>query len=222
MDSMMMFASMAVAAAAMSGGPCCQNGTTATGDGSVQRVAMTEPILGLQVGEEVPAGLTLSARDGSSVDFASLHEERPLVVTFYRGGWCPYCNVALKGWQEHAAAFKDAGYDLVFVTMESPDLATQTFEKNRIEAPVYCDKTGDFAKAFNVLFDVDAKTQEQYAQYGIDVAASNSNGKWQLPHPGTFIVSTDGKVTWAHCMADYAKGRADPGDVLTAIKGMSH
>lgn len=218
MESMMMFASMAVAMSAISGGTCCQNGTSQPTNGSVERIAMNEPVLGLQVGDEVPAGLTLTARDGSSVDFASLHEERPVVVTFYRGGWCPYCNVALKGWEESAKAFDEAGYDLVFITMEKPDLATQTFEKNKVETPVYCDTTGSFAKAFNVLFDVDAKTQEKYAQYGIDVAASNANGKWQLPHPGTFIVSTDGDVTWAHCTADYAKGRANPADVLAALK----
>ncbi len=218
MDSMMMFASMAVAMSMAGGEPCCQNGISGATN-EYQRVAMEdEPVFGLQRGEIVPEGMTLTARDGSSVDFDALHADRPIVVTFYRGGWCPYCNVSLKNWNTFVPKFEEAGYDVVFITMEKPDLAIKTAKKNEIEAAVYCDTTGEFAKAFNVLFDVDAKTKEKYGQYGIDVAASNTNGKWQLPHPGTFVIATDGTVTWAHCEADYAKGRAEPAEVLEAIK----
>ena len=179
----------------------------------------TESAIGLAVGQQAPA-VSLQMADGESVTLESLYADGPIVVTFYRGGWCPYCTKALAAWETKLTDLKAAGGSLIAVTLEKPELIETTKAKNAPHIIVMGDPTAEAARAFGLLFTVDEGTQKKYKGYGIDVAASNSNGKWTLPHPGTFVIDSKGVIRWSWVNEDYSK-RADPQEVINAVKAIT-
>ena len=175
---------------------------------------------GLKVGDTMRDSI-LTTRELESVSLKQLAQEKgPLVVTFYRGGWCPFCNKALAGWQSKMEELEGAGGTFVAITPEKPDLMIETAKKNKLNYMVLSDANNEAAKALNVLFTVDEATRKKYEGYGIHLEASNASGEWKLPHPATFIIDKQGVVKYAHVDPDYAKGRAEPGEVIDALKSL--
>lgn len=175
---------------------------------------------GLRIGQTV-VDAELTTRDLEIVSLRDLAEkEGPLVVTFYRGGWCPFCNVALKDWESRLGEIEGAGGKFIAITPEKPDLMSETVRKNELGYLVLSDATNEAAEAFNVLFTIDQATKTKYEGYGIHLEESNASGRWQLPHPATFIIDRRGVVRYAHVDPDYREGRADPGEVIDALKNL--
>lgn len=173
---------------------------------------------GLAVGTKVP-DVDVTGIDGKPVQLSSLYKDGPIVLTFYRGGWCPICTRALAGWQGKMDALKAAGGTFVALTPEKPDLAAATREKVKADYLVFTD--GDFAaaKAFKVHFAVDDDTKAKYQQFGLKVAESNISGTWELPAPATFVIDKSGVIRWAFADWDYRK-RADPDEVIRAVQAL--
>lgn len=171
---------------------------------------------GLAVGTQAPDA-TITTRDGENVSLASLYADGPVVVTFYRGGWCPYCTRQLTEWQGREGELADAGGRLVAITAESPDNATDTAGKHGLGFAIYSDTTMAAAKAYDVFFELDAGTKSKYKGYGIDLASRNASGTWTLPAPGTFVIDRDGIVRYAWADWDYTK-RADADEVIAAVR----
>jgi peroxiredoxin len=174
---------------------------------------------GLTVGSKAPDAVVLS-KDGTPVHLAQLYKDGPIVLTFYRGGWCPFCHRALAAWHDQMGALKSAGGTLVALTPEKPQLAASTREKANGEYTVYSDSTHAAAKAFQVHFVVDDQTKTKYGQYGLDVGAANSSGTWELPAPATFVIDTKGIIRWVWADWDY-KQRADPAQVIAAVRAVN-
>ncbi len=174
---------------------------------------------GLKVGDRAPeVNLTDSA--GKAVRLSSLYEKQPVVLTFYRGGWCPFCMEALAGWQEKLPDLQAAGVNFVAVTLEKPQYADETVDKLGLNYTVLLDEAGQAAEEFKVKFRLDDATRTKYQQYGIDLEDRNSSGKWTLPAPGTFLIDTDGVIRYAFADWDY-KQRADPDEVIAAARALS-
>ncbi len=173
--------------------------------------------LGSDVGERIDGDIELRTESGQPVRFAEVFADGPVVVTFYRGGWCPFCEKALAEWQDHLDDLQAQGARFVAITPERPDLAASTSTKHDLGYTVLSDSSGAAARAFGVEFTLDEKTQERYAGYNIDLASRNAAGTWTLPHPGTFVVDEQGVVRWAHVDADYRRGRADPDEVVAYL-----
>jgi len=173
---------------------------------------------GLAVGAEAP-DVTLYTRSGEPVQLASLIEEGPIVLMFYRGGWCPYCEGALTEWQERLGELQSAGGTLIAVSPESPDHAAETVEKNELSFRVLGDPDHSAAEAFRVGFSVDDATKTKYEGFGLDVGSWNASGEWNLPAPGTFVIDTDGVIRWAWADWDY-KQRAEPDEVIAFVRTM--
>lgn len=171
---------------------------------------------GLRVGDRAPDA-TVYTQSGEPVSLAGLYADGPLVVTFYRGGWCPYCNRAMSAWRDKADDLAAAGGRMIALTPESPDHAAETIEKNDMPFAVYSDNTMEAAKAYKVYFEVDPETQRKYEGFGIDLAAWNTTGEWTLPAPGTFVVDREGVVRYAWAEWDYTQ-RADPDEVIAALR----
>lgn len=186
---------------------------------AVVSAAAPDAAIGLTVGQKAPA-VTLQTIDGQSVSLESLYAKGPVVVTFYRGGWCPYCTKALAAWETRLPELASAGGSLVAVTLEKPEQMEATQAKAAPDITILGDPAAEAAKAFGLLFTVDEATQKKYKGYGIDVAANNSNGQWTLPHPGTFVIDTQGVIRWAWVEEDYRK-RADPEEVISAVKAIT-
>ena len=187
---------------------------SAASDDSDEATAQAGP--GLVVGERAPDAM-IQTRDGQQVSLASLYADGPVVVTFYRGGWCPYCTRQLAEWQGREAELVEAGGRLVAITAESPDNATKTASKHNLGFDIYSDTTMAAAKAYRVYFDLDAGTKTKYKGFGIDLGTSNASGDWSLPAPGTFVIDRGGIVRYAWADWDY-KQRADADEVIAAVR----
>lgn len=175
---------------------------------------------GLEVGAQAPTGLALRTVDDKPVPLESLWASGPVVVTFYRGGWCPYCTKELAKWEPKLSELDSLGADFVAITMEKPDAAQKTSAKHAKNVRILSDTTGDVSRAFRLAFTLDPKTKSRYKGFGIDLESGNASGEWELPAPGTYVIDADGTVRYAWADWDYAK-RAPIPEVLKAVKALA-
>jgi len=173
---------------------------------------------GLHVGDHAPDAVVFD-QQGNEVSLASLYANGPIVVIFYRGGWCPFCNRALSAWHDKMPELRKAGGTFVAITAEDPDHAADTIAKHDLTFAVYSDSTMAAAKAYKVFFEVDKATKRKYKLFGIDLAETNGSGQWTLPAPGTFVIDRNGIVRYAWAKWDY-KQRADPDEVIAAVRAL--
>ena len=169
----------------------------------------------LKPGGQAP-DLALDDTLGSSVRLSDLWRRGPLVIVFYRGGWCPYCNLTLRAWQQRLPEMANRGASLVAISPQSPDNTLDTAEKNALAFPVLSDSALAAASAFGIAFDLPPDLVEIYKGFGNDLPVRNGNGRWTLPVPATFVIGHDGRIAFAHVDADYRQ-RAEPDDVLRVV-----
>lgn len=182
------------------------------------KVEETKPT-GLSVGDAVP-DVTLKDSEGKDVKLSTMYKDKPLVLVFYRGGWCPFCNRDLKAWQGQLGSLEEAGGTLTAVSLEKLEFAKKTTEDNKLTYRVLVDSTGEAMRKFRLMFRLDDSIREKYKGYGIDLEKHNTTGEWELPITSTYVIGTDGKITWAWNDPDYKK-RADPKDAIAAVKELT-
>lgn len=170
----------------------------------------------LQSGAAAPA-LTLTDALDKPVSLATLWAKGPLVLIFYRGGWCPYCNLELRAWQQQLPALKAMGASLVAVSPQTADHSLTTAQKNELAFPVLSDSALQAAEGFGVAFELPPELVALYSQVGNDLPTLNGNGRWVLPVPATFVIDQRGRIVFAHVDADYRE-RAEPADVLRHLR----
>jgi peroxiredoxin len=168
----------------------------------------------LKVGQKVSA-LSLPNAKGEIVKLSTLWDKAPVILVFYRGGWCPYCNLELRAWQALLPQVKAVGAQLVAVSPQTPDNSLSTREKNELAFEVLSDSEMQASNAFGVAFDLPPELVDLYSSVGHDLPKTNGNGRWSLPVPATYVVGQDGVILYAHVDADY-RNRAEPADVLKA------
>lgn len=178
--------------------------------------AQLEPGTGLEVGMKAPSAL-ISTTDGDQIDMADFYGAAPLVVTFYRGGWCPYCTKALAQMNDAMPDITRAGAKVIAISPELPASGLKTRTDTNARYLLYSDHQGNASRAYNVRFDLAADVIEKYKGYGVDLSKMNADKAWSLPHPATFVIDTKGMVRYAYVNADYTK-RVDPAEVLAVLK----
>lgn len=154
----------------------------------------------------------------SSLD--ALRKKGPVVVTFYRGGWCPYCNLELRAYQEILPEIKAAGATLVAITPELPDESLTTSERHALEFEVLTDKNADYAREIGVVFTVGEKVRPIYERFGIDLEKHNGTGQFDVPLAATYVVDADATIACAVVEADYTI-RAEPADVVKVLHSLA-
>lgn len=167
-------------------------------------------------GDTFPA-LVLPNHTGGTTDLAQLLAAGPLVVTFYRGGWCPYCNLELRAYQNALPEIAARGARLVAISPETPDNALTTAEKNALAFDVLTDSQGKLAEALGIRFELSPAIKALYQKFGHDLPARNGDDKWALPMPATYVVARGGRIALAHVDPDY-RARLDPGLVLECLR----
>lgn len=172
----------------------------------------------LKVGDTAP-DFELSDAAGAQVRLSELLKIGPVVIAFYRGAWCPYCNLELKALQEMLPEFHAAGATLIAISPQTPDESLSIEEKHNLEFPVLSDGELAAITGFGLLHPVDDRTRGFYEKSGYDLVKSNGKVGWQLPLPATYVVGQDGTIAFAFVNADY-KLRAEPADVLEAVKAL--
>ena len=171
----------------------------------------------LQVGD-VAVNFTLKNASGKEVTLYDELKNGPVVLMWYRGGWCPYCNLTLHHMQEALPEFKKNGASLLALTPEVPDSSITTKEKNELEFEVLSDLDNTVARQYKVVFKL---TDDVAASYEASFGLSNYNGnkKSELPLAATYIIGTDKKIKYAFLDEDYRK-RAEPQDLIRFLKEM--
>ncbi|MEO0826329.1 MAG: peroxiredoxin-like family protein [Cyanobacteria bacterium J06639_16] len=170
----------------------------------------------LKMGDTLPA-IALPNATGKTVDIPALLTQGPVVIAFYRGGWCPYCNLELRALQQALPDIKAHGATLVAISPETPDNSLSTTEKNELEFEVLSDKGNQIARQLGLVFTLPESLRPIYESFGIDVPAYNGDQNFELPVPATYVVNTDGTVVHAFANADYTK-REDPEVIVDVLK----
>jgi len=172
----------------------------------------------LQIGDTV-SNFSLPDQLSKSVELSKLLEDGPLVINFYRGSWCPYCNLELNNLKKILPQIKDLGASLIAISPQRPDQSMDTAEKNSLEFSVLSDDENKVAKEFGLVYTVSKHVQDIYKSFGIDLPNINSTGNFDLPVPGTFIVNRDGIIEDLFVNADYKK-RMEPSRILEVLEGL--
>ena len=169
-----------------------------------------------KVGDVLP-DFKLSDVHGNPITLSELLTKGRLVVSFYRGGWCPYCNLELLALQKHLNVFKKYGVNLVAITPETPDNSLTTSEKNKLDFSVLSDIDNTYAKQLGLVFKLPDNLKQVYHSFGIDVHKHNNNSNYELPMPATYVINQEGVISYAFIPEDYTQ-RADVSEVLKHIQ----
>ena len=172
----------------------------------------------LKAGDMFP-GPTLSDQLGRPTELAQLLADGPMVVTFYRGGWCPYCNLELRAYQKALTEIQALGARLVAVTPETPDNALSTAEKNDLAFTVLSDDQGCLADALGIRFELSEAVKAYFIKAGHDLPARNGDDTWSLPMPATYVVEKGGRIALASVDPDYRK-RLEPSEAIATLKAL--
>lgn len=170
----------------------------------------------LKPGDPAP-DFTLPDATGKPVSLAArLREQGPVVLKFYRGGWCPYCNLELRAWQRAMPELQALGAQLIAISPETPDNSLSTQEKNALTFTVLTDAGSRVAGAYRLAFRLSPELQALYQSRGRDLAEWNG-GDWTLPVPGSFVIGKDRRLALAHVDADY-RTRLEPSAAIDAVR----
>ena len=178
--------------------------------------AQADQVQPLLPGMKAPA---FSVRDLSNnpVAFKPDDMEKPLIITFFRGGWCPYCNLHLAELRHAEKALSDMGFAIWFISIDRPELLYASLENPEIGYTVYSDSSLEATRAFGIAFKMNDETVSKYQGYGIDLEAVSGESHHVLPAPSTFLIGTDGVVRFQYTNPDYAV-RLSPNVLLAAAK----
>lgn len=160
---------------------------------------------------------TLPNAKGQQIKLSDLYKSGPVVLIFYRGGWCPFCNLELRAYQREIERFKKAGINIVAVSPEKPDHSLSTKEKNELVFEILSDVKNDVARLYGLLFDLPQALIPIYQSFGVDLLEHNSTKTWSLPVPGTFAIAQGGKIKLAMTDVDYTN-RLEPMDCFAALQ----
>ena len=172
-----------------------------------------------KVGDEFP-DFNLVNHLEQSRSLSHYLSDGPAVITFYRGGWCPYCNLELRAYQQDIELFKEMGASIVAISPQLPDSSLSTQEKNDLAFDVLSDIGLEYSRQLDLVFSLDEKLKPIYKDFGIDLSAYNGDSTFALPIPATFLVDTKGKVASAHIDIDYTQ-RQEPSELLALVKTLS-
>jgi len=169
----------------------------------------------LQTGQTAP-NFTLPDASGQPQTLANLLAKGPVVLTFYRGNWCPYCSVQLRAYQQALPELARYGATLVAVSPQTPDFTALTASEKALTFPVLSDVGNGVARQYGLAYGVGPEVADTLRSVGIDLAAFNGTPDDELPLTATFLIGTDGRVAWAEVQANF-KHRPDPAAILAAL-----
>ncbi|MFL6110655.1 MAG: peroxiredoxin-like family protein [Catenulispora sp.] len=169
----------------------------------------------LTAGDVAPS-FTLPSATGQSIALAERLAEGPVVLSFYRGAWCPYCNITLRALQQAHADITARGAHLIAVSPQIPDESLSLAEKHQLGFDVLSDVGCVTATDYGLSFDIGDELAELYDRLGFDFERVNAGHTRTLPLPATFVIAPDRTIVWSFADADYTK-RAEPADILAAL-----
>ena len=186
--------------------------------GSIKKFVSAEDAAksALNVGATMPA-FSLKDSTGKTVESRDLLKQGNLVIVFYRGSWCPFCNLYLRNLQKNLTQIKAAGGNLVAVSVENPDNSLSVAKKNELDFTVLSDPNLTVAGKFGIVYQLPKETDELYKSHGLDVAKHNGMERAELPISATYVVNRKGEIVYAYLEPDYKK-RAAPEVIIETLQ----
>jgi peroxiredoxin len=173
----------------------------------------------LKSGAQAP-GFTLPNAVGRPVTLVAALEKGPVVVTFYRGIWCPYCSLQLRAYQKVLPDIIRLGASLLAVSPQNPDKSQATLLKNFLQYEVLSDLGNAVARQFGLVYQVPEWVRPSYLSFGTNLPEFNGDSSWELPIPGTFVIGKERRILLACADSDPRK-RLEPAAILEAL-GQGH
>jgi len=202
---------MAASASATAASPTMRPYT----DPAADRVGVLAPGTGIPVGQKVP---DIHARDldGNDVSLSSLYTKTPILLAFYRGGWCPFCSTENHSLATAYPEYQKRGVTPVTVSVDKPDAEAKTKATYSIPFPVLSDSDATMIEAFHVVNHVDDATLAKMKGFGLDLESYSGKAHHEIAIPSLFLIDRTGIVRWAHSDPDY-KVRPSTAQILAAI-----
>lgn len=167
------------------------------------------------VGDIAP-GFDLQSSDGNQVSLVEHLKNGKVILTFYRGSWCNFCNMALRYWQARLPEIRRAGATLLAIAPETPEKAARFRAEAGIGYALLSDADNTVADAYGLVFELPPQARRQLLALGTDVGSFNGNGDWSVPITATFLVDQSGRILIADCSPDYRR-RLEPGEIIAAL-----
>jgi peroxiredoxin len=173
----------------------------------------------MKVGDKAPA-FELRDSDDNVVSSSELLETGPLIVSFYRGVWCPYCNMELQALQGALPEYKKLGASLVAISPQTRPNSRRAARENGLTYPILSDARGEVGAAFGLKFKLPGYLAELYKKAKIDLASFNDDLEWTLPMPARYVIGRSGVILYAEVNADYTC-RPEPEELLPALRSVA-
>jgi peroxiredoxin len=189
----------------------------ATLDGEIRKLAETGIVeTALKVGAMAP-NFSLPNAQGGTFELATQLSKGPVVVTFYRGGWCPFCDLTLRAYQANLAGIHLLGAELVAISPQTEDYSMSAAEKKGLKFPVLSDLHNSVARQYGIVFQLTAAWRELQTKFGNPMPKFDGDDSWELPIPATFVLDRRGTVRLRHVDPDYRR-RLEPGQILRSLR----
>jgi peroxiredoxin len=182
-------------------------------------IASGQAARAMKAGERAPAFL-LPDTFGRIVRSEDLLRRGPLVLTFYRGSWCPYCNLDLQALEAAYADIRTIGGLLVTVSQQTPTSSQIARKTNGVTFPMLSDKAGTLANAFGIRSILPADLQSVFKELSIDLPALNGETSWTLPMPARYVIGRDGIIAYAEINPDHTQ-RPEPSELLPTLRRLT-
>jgi len=170
----------------------------------------------IRTGDKAPY-FTLPDSQGRDVSLGTLLEAGPAVVTFYRGGWCPYCNIQLRAYQAILPEMTALGARLVAISPQLPDSSLSTVETNELTFDVLSDVSNNVARNFGLAWSLPEELRAALRSNNKALPGINGDDSWELPVPATYVIARDGAVVLAAIDVDY-RNRLEPDAILNTLR----
>lgn len=172
----------------------------------------------MQKGARAP-GFALPDASGKIVKLEELLRRGPVVVSFFRGAWCPYCSLELAALQKALPRIRESGAELVAISPQKPASTAETVEKHHLSFDVLIDQGNRVAQTYGLTFSLPEAMHPIYTQLGVDLPRINGDETFGLPMPATYVIAQDGVIAHAFVDADYSR-RLEPNEILAALKNL--
>jgi peroxiredoxin len=169
----------------------------------------------MKAGDRAPA-FRLEDWDGNVVSSSELLETGPLIVSFYRGVWCPYCNIELQALQGALPKYQELGASIVAISPQTRPNSRRSAREHGLSYPILSDTRGEVGAAFGLKFTLPGYLVELYKKARIDLPSFNDDPEWTLPMPARYVIGQSGIILYAEVNADHTC-RPEPEELLPAL-----
>jgi peroxiredoxin len=166
---------------------------------------------------DVAPSFSLKDGDGNVVSSEELLKKGPLIVSFYRGVWCPYCNLELQALEAAKPAFDKYGASLVAISPQTAPNSRKSVRQNKLTFPILSDVKGKIGAAFGLRFDLPDYLVELYKSLKNDLPAFSDDPSWTLPMPARYVIGQEGTILYSEVNPDYTR-RPDPEDMIPVLQ----